>query len=527
MSYSKIKDLRFLGLPPKDLFFTLLIMSFFISFYFIFKAGFILKPEPVTDVVKYVILGLQIALLSALTLACFYAYQLTKNTSFYYFAFCWAAHAIYKIFTIIPPTEDPQDPQILLIGIIALVADLPLFLSSFSHKQRELWLPIFPILVFLVTVCIHIDVFTISSPLTKKELVYFIGPLQSIIILIWLFYSTIIKNIFDVSRNLSIWLAITVIALAVSQTPFIYYESYCPFYYPDNPAICKPDNMTETFLRLFSLGIFSSFLAIVFFIVKDKLSGIRNELQAKGEFEELGYLTASIEHELRTPLAVFDNEIHLLKRKYQSDEGLVKKLDLLETYRLRILAAADIINTLRSSRDDIINELRPINLKKIINMSIEDVKKEFGQKLVGIYFQINEKTQGLEVEVAAPLMEQAIVNILKNAIESILSNYKRGEIKIDIYLEDKETVTMSFWDNGVGFILEDIEKISKPDYTTKEKAQGKPNRGLGLFVCNKIINLHGGKLHFTNNSDNGAIVLITLPRFISRKNKRHQNDKPV
>ncbi|MFP3360608.1 HAMP domain-containing sensor histidine kinase, partial [Planococcus sp. SIMBA_143] len=61
-------------------------------------------------------------------------------------------------------------------------------------------------------------------------------------------------------------------------------------------------------------------------------------------------------------------------------------------------------------------------------------------------------------------------------------------------------------DNGVGMEPERIEHLGEPFYSTKEKGTG-----LGLAVCQKIIERHKAHIHFKSEIHKGSAVEITLP----------------
>src|SRR5207244_3447685 len=105
----------------------------------------------------------------------------------------------------------------------------------------------------------------------------------------------------------------------------------------------------------------------------------------------------------------------------------------------------------------------------------------------------------------------------KNSIEAINRGGKSGEITIEMSLKQRDTVVITIRDNGDGFIAEDMPMLTDPGYTKKEKSATKSNRGLGLFVCERIVKLHEGDIFFSNNEKGGAIVRLEFARYISKK----------
>ncbi len=106
---------------------------------------------------------------------------------------------------------------------------------------------------------------------------------------------------------------------------------------------------------------------------------------------------------------------------------------------------------------------------------------------------------------------QAMTNVLKNAIEAIETKAKnipsdyRGRIGIRIR-QDDGTVQVIIADNGIG-LPQDRERIIEPYVTTREKGTG-----LGLAIVKKIVEEHGGEIHFASVPQGGTQVTMGFAR---------------
>lgn len=553
MNFFDIKQRRFLGLSPKDSILTGFVCIYFVAYFvFTFFLNFNYVESFIKDIFIPFLSSLQIALLSALTLGFIYIYQLTKNTSYLYIALCWLAHGFYKVFTIIgfpinfedgiiqnyryfvendwkPITGEDLGYRLIIIGMIALAADLPLFLSGFKQAERK-WQHLFIPIIIIVPLLIVTNL--VKDTNTNVKVVWFFSPLQSFLILLWLSYKTLYKKVFSSSKELSKYLTIIFILLAIAQLASIYSYSICPVIRNS----CKEDVTWNLFWKGFSTFIFLFALGIAFIKVKFELSKKEStekqlevkekQLEVKGEFENLGYLAASIEHELRNPLEVIKNEIDDLNRKFQHDESLTNKFHSLEIQVNRISLAANIIRILRLKKEDFAKRLKGTPVIERIRNSVKYVKKELPLLSEKISIKENEKVKELFIRAFPPYLEQTFVNLLKNSYEAIdRTEKKSGEIIIDSYLIDKDTVGITFRDTGCGFVSEDIPKLTQPDYTKKDISKSESNRGLGLFVCDKIVSLHNGKILFSNNEKGGAEVKLEFPRhFTNKMLKSNRND---
>lgn len=92
-------------------------------------------------------------------------------------------------------------------------------------------------------------------------------------------------------------------------------------------------------------------------------------------------------------------------------------------------------------------------------------------------------------------------------------------------------------DTGNGIVPEDIERIFERFYQSKKSIKypvyGQSSTGIGLFLCKKIISLHGGNIYAGNNPKQGAFFRILLPlekgipQAESEKEKYEQNEHPL
>jgi two-component system nitrogen regulation sensor histidine kinase NtrY len=101
-------------------------------------------------------------------------------------------------------------------------------------------------------------------------------------------------------------------------------------------------------------------------------------------------------------------------------------------------------------------------------------------------------------------MHQVIINLLKNSEESIEDAKKEGKIEVSLYKKDDKVIIVVI-DNGSGFPLDAISKVTEPYFTTRMKGTG-----LGLAIVQKIIADHRGQITISNLPDGGAEVKVTF-----------------
>lgn len=108
----------------------------------------------------------------------------------------------------------------------------------------------------------------------------------------------------------------------------------------------------------------------------------------------------------------------------------------------------------------------------------------------------------IEIDVDMALIEQVIINLLKNGLEACEG--EAGEVEVDYRLQSQSLI-LTVTDNGRG--IANVANLFVPLYSTKKQGSG-----IGLLVSRQIIEAHGGELTLENKvQSSGAIATVTLP----------------
>jgi two-component system sensor kinase FixL len=102
-------------------------------------------------------------------------------------------------------------------------------------------------------------------------------------------------------------------------------------------------------------------------------------------------------------------------------------------------------------------------------------------------------------------LEQVLINLIKNAIDSMDSSPRR-ELRIATRMIESGAVMVSVRDTGKGIAADELEKIFNPFQTSK-----KEGLGLGLPICRSLIENYGGQIWAEQNEQGGAEFNFTLP----------------
>jgi len=121
---------------------------------------------------------------------------------------------------------------------------------------------------------------------------------------------------------------------------------------------------------------------------------------------------------------------------------------------------------------------------------------------VVVAFELTGELPRREASFDTAQIEQALINLLKNARES-------GTDPSSIELAVQHTArgfSVEVRDRGPGFTPQALENALVPFYSTKESGTG-----LGLTLCREIVEAHGGRLRIANRTGGGAVVTLWLP----------------
>jgi signal transduction histidine kinase len=122
---------------------------------------------------------------------------------------------------------------------------------------------------------------------------------------------------------------------------------------------------------------------------------------------------------------------------------------------------------------------------------------------------VPEKVQVLELTKSEPIikmdsekMKRVFGNLVKNAVDAMPNG---GKLTITSR-ESDDNVEIAFADTGTGMTKEVMEKIWAPFFTTKARGMG-----LGLPICKRFVEAHGGSIRVENTFGKGTTFTVTIP----------------
>lgn len=215
----------------------------------------------------------------------------------------------------------------------------------------------------------------------------------------------------------------------------------------------------------------------------------------------LGQLSAGIAHELNTPLGSILGYARLLMKNKNLDAVQKERLEIIAEQAKRSSAIIKgLLNFARQSNPSLRN-MKNASINDILTDVLKLIHTEIEKHNIHVIIDFSEIP---EIMVDVRQMEQAMLNIILNAIQAVKNN---GEIRIKTFTENN-SIKIKVSDNGPG-IPEDIKpRIFDPFFTTKPVGEG---TGLGLSISAGIISEHGGSIDVESTEGNGATFIVILP----------------
>jgi PAS domain S-box-containing protein len=223
------------------------------------------------------------------------------------------------------------------------------------------------------------------------------------------------------------------------------------------------------------------------------------DLERGKRLSDIGLLAAFVAHEIRNPLASISFAVANIKIKV-NDPDVDKNIATIDK---KIAESDQIINNLL-----FYSRIKPPHFEKVNIFDIleecvsEDLKKESGKETVMI--KELDSIKGILIEADPIQIKEVFNNLLNNAHDALPS--EKGQIKVIAENED-EFIKVAIEDNGFGINKDILDKIFDAFFTTKRKGTG-----LGLPVCQQIINMHGGTVEIKSEQGQGASFIVRLPK---------------
>jgi nitrogen fixation/metabolism regulation signal transduction histidine kinase len=246
------------------------------------------------------------------------------------------------------------------------------------------------------------------------------------------------------------------------------------------------------------------------------IQDIQTELEEK-EIDAWQKLTRVLTHEIMnsiTPissLASTANELLLDLDPVPHENGQEGYVEPVEDTLEDVRSAVHTIEKRSQNLLHLVNAYRSLTRIPRPNLRIVPVAELFDNvtgllaaqfKAQGVHFEADIQPTGLDLTADPELIEQVLINLLKNAKEAV-QGLPDGAVTLKAYLDARAHVVIQVIDNGPGIMPEAMDKIFIPFFTTKKEGSG-----IGLSLSRQIMRQHSGSLTAFSEPDHRTVFTL-------------------
>lgn len=226
---------------------------------------------------------------------------------------------------------------------------------------------------------------------------------------------------------------------------------------------------------------------------------LREQLFQQEKMVLVGQIAASVAHELNTPLSTVLLRAQLMEQQI----GDTADSSDLQVIQREILRCRSIIDSLLGFSRQSEGATARADVVALVKESLALLKRDLTNKQISVRAQYSQPE--ITIWADSNQIQQVLVNLIANAADAMPNG---GEIDVNVQ-PSEDYVEIRIADDGCGMTPEILQKALQPFFTTKERGKG---TGLGLPICQRIVQEHGGKMDIQTEPQKGTTVCIRLPQ---------------
>ena len=233
---------------------------------------------------------------------------------------------------------------------------------------------------------------------------------------------------------------------------------------------------------------------------------LESELRRSDRLAAVGALAAGLAHEIKNPLTSLLTFSRHLQRRFE-DESFREKFQRVVPHELERINA--IVERLLELSRPARLEFQPVRLPSLLDRAVELYANELEAKGIRVAREYARDLPRIDADPEA--LYRALVNLVGNALDAMRDG-GRLTLRAGWATGDRlptrraRLVAIEVDDDGAGIPDADAERVFNPFFTTKDTGTG-----LGLALTHKIVEDHGGTIHFRSTPGRGTTFRIILP----------------
>nr|MDA8388799.1 ATP-binding protein [Nitrospiraceae bacterium] len=227
-----------------------------------------------------------------------------------------------------------------------------------------------------------------------------------------------------------------------------------------------------------------------------KLEQSSKERDRLSRLAATGELAATLAHEIKNPLNAISGAASYIGKNFSG--SLIN--EFLRIINAEVLRISRLSTALLNFGKPMSPDFQRCDLNGLVTETIALLEAEFREKEVSLATGLDRSLP--EVRLDPGQVKQVLINLLINALDAVNPG---GVIRVETG-GSNGSVRLSVQDNGRGISGDIMKNIFNPFFTTKTRGAG-----IGLSVCKKIANEHGGDILFESEEGRGSKFALCLP----------------
>ena len=242
-------------------------------------------------------------------------------------------------------------------------------------------------------------------------------------------------------------------------------------------------------------------------------SQIHQQLVDTQELSQLRHdYIANVSHELRTPLTTIYGYLNILKsyptHLFQEDEKQQMFSVMTDECQRLIRLINNLLLSVKVEQEDFhgTTSLTPVSLADVVAQTCRFMERELKSKSVELRVDVPASLPSIEGNL--DLLYQVFQNLIANAIK-----FSAKDPRIEILAKDAgDSVSISISDNGVGIEEQALTHIFQKFYRAESQAGKRPGLGIGLYLVQKLVELHRGEINVASKLNEGTTFTLAFPK---------------
>jgi PAS domain S-box-containing protein len=228
--------------------------------------------------------------------------------------------------------------------------------------------------------------------------------------------------------------------------------------------------------------------------------------QLQDNLSSLGMMIGTISHDLKGCLTGLDAGLYLIDTGFYRDKpGRIE--EGLEVCKLMAERIRKLVHDVLFYAKERELEIKTVDVEQFASEVAANVDQRIRGANIDFVVEFEPNLQTFDIDPS--LLRSTLINILENAMEACIEDLapKTHRISYQVHANQNE-VCFDIVDNGSGMDAAQKQNIYNLFYTTK----GSKGTGLGLFIANKTVQRHGGRITVDSEPGLGAAFHVCLPR---------------